>query len=289
MDELVTSLERLIRLCLLERLPEDPSGELAAMDFRNLLVIYGNWRARVPSMTPRATRMSSVLAASPKRVEHEKALDELVAKIEAGADLKDHLSERVETAYVPTSSRGRQHRRKDLDLLLADWGIHHLHLPTATQQRGNDLLFAAFTDRDAYLIDILPHGRWTTTNLIETIVREWPDAGLVHRSRSGAQLKHNWSDADRADMRNAGMSLFVEVDGVACGPPGQTLGGMPIAVSRRVVGLVATLDDWRANAARLLAEHRDPACRRPWLPIIEGEEIGFTDASGLFVHLGRLA
>jgi hypothetical protein len=55
------------------------------------------------------------------------------------------------------------------------------------------------------------------------------------------------------------------------------------------MGLVATLDAWRANAAKLVAEHRDPACALPWVPVVEGEEFGFTDAAGSFVHVGRLA
>jgi hypothetical protein len=198
-DDLVTRLERLIRVCLLERMPDDPSGELVAMELSALLTIYGNWRARVPSRTPREVHVSSVLAASAKRLEHAKAVEDITAKITAGADLTDHLSERAKVAYVPTASQGPRHLREDLDLLLADWGIHHLHLQTEIRPRGNDLLFVAFTERDAYLIDILPHGSWAKLSLIETIVRDWPDAGLVHRSRTGARPKHTWNEADRAD------------------------------------------------------------------------------------------
>lgn len=288
MADLVTRLERLIRLCLLERMPADPSGELEAMELRALLTVYGNWRARVPSTTPREPHMSSVLAASAKRIQHAKAVEDITSKIAAGADLAEHLSERVKVAYVPTGSRGPRHLRKDLDLLLADWGIHHLHLPTETRQRGDDLLFAAFTERDAYLIDILPHGLWTKMSLIETIVREWPESGLVLRSQTGARPNHTWNDEDRAELRNAGLAILVEVDGVACMPPSATLGGMPSVVARRVMGLMWTLHEWRSDTLERLNAIRASGPGVYWVPIVREEEFGFTDGD-LFVSVGRLA
>lgn len=52
--------------------------------------------------------------------------------------------------------------REDRDLMVADWGIHHLHLSSEIDsdgfvKRGGDLLFAAFGADDAYLIGIYQH------------------------------------------------------------------------------------------------------------------------------------
>ncbi len=54
-------------------------------------------------------------------------------------------------AYEPTTSRSsKNQRRSDLVLLMAEWGIHHLHLSTVMEadgfvRRTKDLLFAFFS------------------------------------------------------------------------------------------------------------------------------------------------
>ena len=89
---------------------------------------------------------------------HHGVVNDIVRAIEAGEDLTPRLSRGVKTAYEPKPMRDKRlHRRRDLDLLIADWGVHHLHLGTTVcadgfVERGDDLLFAAFGDDTAYLL-----------------------------------------------------------------------------------------------------------------------------------------
>jgi hypothetical protein len=59
--------------------------------------------------------------------ETPEALTSLTQRIENGDDLKPFLSENIEFA-IDQSEGTPRHLRKDLDLLLAEWGVHHLHL-----------------------------------------------------------------------------------------------------------------------------------------------------------------
>jgi hypothetical protein len=86
----------------------------------------------------------------------------LADKIEKGANLNPHLSERIETVFMATPEDPGLRYREDLDLLLNEWAIHHLHISTILQtngfvKRGREVLFAAFRHDDAYLIDFLDH------------------------------------------------------------------------------------------------------------------------------------
>ncbi|HVC07247.1 MAG TPA: hypothetical protein VND98_06675 [Solirubrobacterales bacterium] len=53
MPDLIDRLERRIRRHLLDTMPPDPSGELAAMRLDELLLVYGNWRSRLVSISRR--------------------------------------------------------------------------------------------------------------------------------------------------------------------------------------------------------------------------------------------
>jgi len=96
----VDELRARIRQMLLDELPADASGELVAKRLDELLLVYGNWRARHVRAVPRTPHVSGELAASPKRVEHQAAVDAIVAKIIAGDDLTPHLSRGIKTALA---------------------------------------------------------------------------------------------------------------------------------------------------------------------------------------------
>lgn len=130
-DEAASFVGRLrdeVRAYVLGRMPKDPSGELAAMDLSSLLIAYGNWQGRYVRVRPRVVRESRELRANPKYTDHAQALAAVRAEISAGRDLTSRLSSQVTTAYVPRGERRVGKHRPDQDLLLGDWGIHHLHL-----------------------------------------------------------------------------------------------------------------------------------------------------------------
>jgi hypothetical protein len=222
MNELVGRLEQASREHALAAMPADPTGALAAMSLRDLLQAYGSWKARLVPARPRTVHISSELAASPEMAQHKAELDAIVAKIGAGAELRPHLSKPVRFAYDAAAKPGDplQHR-KDRDLLIADWGIHRLHLSSEEEandsgfvKRGGPLLFTIFRHNDAYLIGVFSHGDWALKQVLEIVVRNWPDAGIVLDSKSGAVLAHEYTDDERLELRNCGVAMpAIMVDG----------------------------------------------------------------------------
>ncbi|EJL6275400.1 hypothetical protein IS636_003579 [Vibrio cholerae] len=93
---------------------------------------------------------------------------DIVNKLSSGDDVNTLLSHRVR----------KLNQSKFADLLLSEWGIHHLHFE---ESRSDELLFIYFSEGDAYLIDILQHEHidgsvvtWTNTDLIQVMHDNWP-------------------------------------------------------------------------------------------------------------------
>jgi len=219
-DDLVDELEQLMRTRVLASMPHDPTGELADQSLADLLIAYGTWLARLVPKRPREVHRAVELMASGKADEHAAVLGALVEKIERGDDLMAQLSRTVEVAYEAGADAAGKPlaRRQDRDLLIADWGIHHLHLSTTVAQHGfvertADLLFAAFALDHAYLIGIYPHGSWALKELVEVVVRNWPDVGIVHEMKGIVGLTHEYTDDERLQLRKSGITGPVEVDG----------------------------------------------------------------------------
>lgn len=291
-EAFVAELERLIRAHILDTMPEDDSGELAAASLNELLMTYGNWRARFVHAHPRTVHLASKLRASPKLAEHQASVDAIVAALEAGNDITPHLSRRITTAYVPSAARSPQLKcRRDLDLLIADWGLHHLHLTTEMEadgfvERTQDLLFAAFSPGDAYLIGIYGHQRWTEGELIEILVREWPDSSVVLPSISGLRLTHSVNEGEHLQLRQAGVATMLEVDGKVVMPGfGMTTAGTPLRVTKQADDMSWALRGLREKLDEQLSalDRENPAApgeETMWKPWVDGDTWG--------VHRGSL-
>jgi hypothetical protein len=305
MRGLVEGLERACREHALAAMPADPTGGLAAMSLRDLLQTYGSWKARLIPARPRTVHISSELAASPEMAQHKTELDAIVAKMEAGALLRPHLSKRVRFAHDPAAKPGDPlQRRKDRDLLIADWGIHHLHLSSEEEANGSGfvkrdgpLLFAIFRPDDAYLIGIFCHGDWALKQVLEIVVRNWPDAGVVLDSKSGLELSHEYTDDERLELRNCGIAMpMIMVDGKmwASAALGQTTDGSSSAPARHSAVLMHIFHEWREHESERLAEAAsavDTLAGRPvtaeWEPFVHEERIGLL-REGAFYEIADL-
>ena len=257
---MIDELERRVCAHLLAQMPSDPSGELAALDVGTLLAIYGNWRSRYVRPRPRNARLSEELQASSKRLEYKAVVDEIVAAIEAGKDLSPHLSRGILTAYEPTAQRPRNIAgRTDLDLLISDWGLHHLHLttemcPDGFYERTGDLLFAKFTDDDAFLIAILGHGRWADKNLLRILVHNWPDRETDMVAMTGLRLVHDPTNDEHLRGRKGALAQPVEIDGTVYFPLGMTTAGTPNDVTMRVHQSIQSMQALRGSLPGELAK-----------------------------------
>jgi hypothetical protein len=211
-----------IRQHVLQNLRRDPRAdrELKSKSARDLLIIYGNWLNRLVSTRPRTVHCSTALAANQLASDPRYApgLAGIETKLRNGQDVTLHLSKDIRYGYDPDAATGSVplHRHKDLDLLLNDWGIHHLHLSTEVEadgfvKRDGPLLFAAFRPDDAYFIDIMHHGDWTREHIIEVIVNEWPSAGLIEEMPEVTASAYTPTEEDRMKLRKAGMNVFLQI------------------------------------------------------------------------------
>jgi len=169
-------------------------------------------------------------------------VDAIIRKLKEGADISAHLSKGILSGYAPTKTNTKNlHNRKDLDLLLNDWGIHHLHLsnviePNRFVTRGDLLLFVIFSHARAYMLDIAPHGCWTEQRLVEVAVNNWPEDELFVDLK-GIMPEPAISAKDRTNFRRVGVATSVNVNGKAYM---SRTGGLTLAGTSGTVTVQAT-------------------------------------------------
>jgi len=290
---------------MLATLPVDPTGTLRARDFRTLHSIYATWRGRVPATMPRRVHLSAELLANPQRVQYGDGLAAVIRDIARGADLRPRMSTAIDHAYdiEPPPFLARRPSGRHHDRLLAEWGIHHMHLSTVRHRRrpefakrSGQVLLVAFVDGEAYLIDLRPHeahgANWSELAILKTVVRNWPDAGILQRSVWLVGLAGgNRSDEDRRKLRQAGISGAVEIDGRVWSPGGQSAAGTPLRVERHCMatswflsGYQPTADDLRAELQAMAKKHAVPD---DWCGHLDGDAYGFR-SDAVFVSFGSL-
>lgn len=301
MPDIVERLERRIRRHIAEAMPAKP-GYIEERSLSSLLIDYRVWRGRFVQPLPRRVRRSAELEGSPKSEEHARALEAIEAKVAQGDDLNPHLSSRIALPVGGENSEPLA-RRSDRDLLLAEWGIHHLHLSTEMGKGGftkrtGDVLFAVFRNSDAYLLGIFEHpahANWAAEEIFAVLVRNWPKAGLVIEARSVIGLFQEYSDEDRLKLRKSGVTNALEVDGKVYSPAGigLTTAGTPIEATREANRLMWELNGWREDPYRRLRHVEGVSHSAYWLPALHLPKPGFEEycgfaTRGTFLPVGRL-
>jgi hypothetical protein len=187
-----------------------------------LVACYLNWRRRMILPQPRRLIESKEFAVSKRHSTYCKQIDALLSEIESGKDITRHLSKLVLHAYVhkeapkPLSPR----RRPDLDLLLNDWGIHHLHISdemepgnTGFVKRDGPLLFAIFLQDRVYLLDILGHNDFANDHLLHVVAANWSNERLI--VKLGVMPGATDTAKERNMLRSAGIATAAIIDGHA--------------------------------------------------------------------------
>jgi hypothetical protein len=121
---------------VLPNLPYDRSDPAVGAALANkhpaeILCLYLNWRNRLISAQPRSVARSIAFNQNPVAAERTEAISHVVADVEQGNDLTKYLSRRVTMGFALPSKPGvtkNLARLQHLDLLLNEWGIHHLHI-----------------------------------------------------------------------------------------------------------------------------------------------------------------
>ncbi len=203
------SLQESIRQWVIGALPYDRADHeavtyLRGLDAHGLLVLYHNWMNRRVRPLPRQIRKSKAFLQNPVVSQRAADFAQIAADIERGNNLRKYLSRDIDVAFTPPGKPFK--RRRDLDLMLNDWGVYHLHISNRVEADGfvardEPLLFAAFKPQTAYFIDVLRHGDWTRDHVLEVLASEWPDEGIIYRL-NGLNPELNLSDEQRKVLRN---------------------------------------------------------------------------------------
>lgn len=299
-----------LREFVLETLPcaADARAELETETTSGMLIAYFNWYCRLVPAQRRRVHKSPELKRKIKDLPTSKrrALHKVEDDISRGRDLTPHLSRSIKTGYLSSKRASKQGKlRRDRDLMLYDWGLHHLHLSEQLESDGfvtrtEDLLFAGFLHHDAYLIDIAPHGSWYLRSLLETIVGNWPNSGLLLPSLSGLRLATTFTDDEGLGLREAGVAanMFEFEDKVWMPRDGISTARTSIRATRRA-DLVLTEAERLEAIARtepelILDQIRQAAPSQITEPSlrfrIEGHRFGiFEESSRVFLVFGRLS
>ena len=174
---------------------------------------YLGWRKRFIHAKKRMVHLSNeargtILNLAPTLHKDAQILLEL---IRAGGALTPHLSRDVAVFYqpkpVPFASNKvlrKAIRRRDHDMLLYEWDVHHLHLSDTLDKsrtggftvRGNLLLYVVFRWDDAFVINVRDHGSFAAKALAE----------IVHPLHGIVGLSHHITDEGRKSLRSHGIS-----------------------------------------------------------------------------------
>jgi hypothetical protein len=254
---------------VLDHLPYDRDDQqlvaiLKAKSGSELLIIFLNWQCRLVAPTPRRVLRSGAFDANPIAKQRAVAIAMIIEDIEKGNLLAKYLSRSVSVGFsLPRDPEKKElSRRKDLDLLLNDWGIHHVHISSEVEadgfvKRSGPVMFAIFKPETAYLIDIVGHGDWACERVIRVIVETWPNQGLVNELKGIVGTSRSYTDRERAQLRSAGMSTCVEIDGrVYMASLGISTAGTSTATAMHAMRILRTLKNFdeqtRENPARIV-------------------------------------
>lgn len=264
-----------VRPFVLKTLPYDRSDAatveaLEAKSIPELLIIYLNWQNRLISIQPRRVFISGALKSNPIYQNSLSEIEKLFDEVRNGENLAPRLSRQIEIGFcLPKKGKSKPlsvSNRPDLDLLLNDWNIHHLHISSEVQpdgfvRRGNYVVFGIFTPDKAFLIDICDHKQWSDQQMVATAIKSWPNEELF-LSLKGISPPRNggFSDDEILQIRQAGVSNWILVDGhiFISRSGGVSTAGTSSAASRkanRIRHLLQEFDDnFEENSERLRAQ-----------------------------------
>jgi hypothetical protein len=241
-----------LRRLIIQNLPHDRSdarlvAQLCALKTSELAIVYHNWLSRLVRPVPRRVLKSMQLLTNTLSHTFSTALADIEAAIENGDDLTPRLSKAVATyGYVAGSGSGT----RDKDLMLNDWGVHHLHLGTGQDAkdprflgRTDELLFVIFRPDTAYLLDIVPHMNWTKQEIVRIAVTNWPGAELFLELLGIMAPSAPYTEAEHGKLRKAGVATPIEVDGRVYVARGMlSTAGTSIQSTRAADSLIETLE-----------------------------------------------
>ena len=185
--------------------------EAEKSDRGRLIIRYLGVERRLIASRSRTIHKSSEFSCPPN---HVHALTDIERVISTGGNLRPYLSKRI----------GQLNKA---DIMLTEWGVHHLHLGISSDQSGFiqrtcDLLFCYFTDDDVYFVDVYDHESFLVQSVIEVMHENWPDLLNSYRLPLVRSLYPRLSEDQSRKIRQQGCfaNLTQTRDGTVYFPPG---------------------------------------------------------------------
>jgi hypothetical protein len=213
----------------------------AGSDCQEVCFRYFNYRKRTIDKRPRIVMESTEFSVPEDQANGYSALR---AKMEAGEDLRPHLSTRLTDPDYD-------------DAMLNDWGVHHFHMgmtqhPTAPGfvARTGPLLYARVLDDRVLCLQIMTHANWTNQQLVQIWHNNWPDTLEPYKLKGISAAVPPVTDAELLELRRARVNTFQQLpDGTLIVSPG---GG--IATSGFSAQVVQDCD-WYARQMKKIEDH----------------------------------
>jgi len=213
----------------------------AALDVHQQAWRFMNWQSRLVHPHPRQVNRATGFDDLPAVQANRTAVEALLTRLARGDEVSANLSYDVMQGYClhpPGKKDG-----PDFDLLLNEWGIHHLHLGQEPGKRGfnarsNELLYIIFGRGVAFVLAVGPHGLWTSRDLIEATVRSWPNQGLF--VALSLLPGRDWNEDEHKRLRKSGLTTAA-VTSHRCWMSGVTCGMSSALVSNRISGEAGNL------------------------------------------------
>lgn len=276
-----------MRAFILRELPHPPRDavSLQEADLPRLATLYFTWQQRQVSNRPRQILMSTQLQQHRSLLAQDEhlGLDLLLRKLAVGDDVRPHLSTDSACGY---DGRGRAkpgRYRKDLDRLLGAWGLHHFHLSTGLRsdgwaERSKHVLIARVEPDRFVAVAVVPHGQvndplWTVRpDLLEIIAGNWTEAEVsLNAAPAGYKLSRTYTPQELLRLRNAGVSVLVEVMDRVCMPGAIAADGTPMAATRRSIDLIQLLEHCEVNKSEWAQQARAALLQQSAEPVPASE------------------
>lgn len=179
-------------------------------DTHHLLTAFFNLQDKTVSTKRRRVHISKELRAKEIEKPYNDYLKQIRNKFKNGKDINPYLSTMSVKPYKK-------------DLLLYDWGIHHLHINNKINNKGfiersDYILFFVLKEDDVYLIDVSKHKledrtEFSQQNLLVILRRNWPHLLEPFKLPEGTGLTEKFDDKGHSLLRNSGVTTSVEVEG----------------------------------------------------------------------------
>lgn len=184
---------------------EPPKGDL-----RTLLWGYININEKLIDAKKRTVKISRELRDKDLGENYNRSLKLIKNKFKNGKNVNPYLSK---FAKKPTKR----------DLLLYDWGIHHLHLNSKINsngyvERSDYLLFFMLDEDNVYFIDVSKHKlpdrtEFSQQNLLLIVKRNWPYLIEKYKLNSEFTIEKSYTDKEISEIRKKGAMVLTEIDG----------------------------------------------------------------------------